>query len=120
MVALKYVTLLTVFLSSFFCHSLSIRFLNQANILINTPPDPLAIVTPEYLNELLEKGCLLNTVRNRLLYAAFPLLLWIVGPVFVFLGSVTMVPVLYNLDFALGSGKRKPSVNGSNEECESV
>ncbi|KAH9318019.1 hypothetical protein KI387_019788, partial [Taxus chinensis] len=29
MVALKYVTLLVIFLFSFFCHSLSIRFMNQ-------------------------------------------------------------------------------------------
>ncbi|XP_044463391.1 uncharacterized protein LOC123194285 [Mangifera indica] len=118
--ALKYVTLLTIFLFSFFCHSLSIRFVNQVNILINTPPDPLAIVTPEYVSELLEKGFLLNTVGNRLFYAAMPLLLWIFGPVLVFLCSVTMVPVLYNLDVVLGSGKGKLAVDESNRDFESV
>ena len=46
MVALKYVTLLTIFLFSFFCYSLSIRFINQVNILINTPQDPMSLVTP--------------------------------------------------------------------------
>ncbi|KAF3968207.1 hypothetical protein CMV_007869 [Castanea mollissima] len=111
MVALKYVTLLTIFLFSFFCHSLSIRFINQVNILINTPPDPMSIVTPAYVSELLEKGFLLNTVGNRLFYVALPLLLWIFGPVLVFLCSVTMVPVLYNLDFVFGNG---PVENGKN------
>ncbi|KAK9931426.1 hypothetical protein M0R45_018701 [Rubus argutus] len=37
MMALKYVTLLTIFLFSFFCHSLSIRFLNQVGYLICSP-----------------------------------------------------------------------------------
>ncbi|KAI9192249.1 hypothetical protein LWI28_020014 [Acer negundo] len=115
MVALKYVALLTIFLFSFFCHSLSIRFINQVNILINTPQDPTAIVTPEYVSELLEKGCVLNTIGNRLFYAGLPLLLWIFGPVLVFLCSVTMVPVLYNLDFVFGTvNGGKIDVSGSN------
>jgi len=60
MVALKYVSLLTIFLFSFFCHSLSIRFINQVNILIDTPQDPMSLVTPDYLFEILEKGFILN------------------------------------------------------------
>ncbi|KAF2302776.1 hypothetical protein GH714_008331 [Hevea brasiliensis] len=115
MVALKYVTLLSFFLFSFFCHSLSIRFVNQVNLLINTPPDPMSIVTPEYVTELLEKGFLLNSVGNRLFYAAMPFLLWIFGPVLVFLCSVTMVPVLYNSDFVFGTAKRKSNVNGEGD-----
>ncbi|KAE9586496.1 hypothetical protein Lal_00044658 [Lupinus albus] len=107
MVALKYVTLLTMFLFSFFCHSLSIRFINQVNILINTPQDPLSLVTPEYINEILEKGFTLNTVGNRLFYTGLPILLWIFGPVLVFLCFLTMVPVLYNLDIVFTSGKGK-------------
>ncbi|KAG6770908.1 hypothetical protein POTOM_026609 [Populus tomentosa] len=107
MVALKYVTILTILMFSFFCHSLSIRFVNQVNLLINTPPDPMSMVTSEYVSELLEKGFVLNTVGNRLFYSAMPLLLWIFGPVLVFLCSVTMVPVLYNLDFVFGNGQGK-------------
>ncbi|PHU01552.1 hypothetical protein BC332_31339, partial [Capsicum chinense] len=43
MVALKYVTLLLIFLFSFLCHTLSIRFINQVNFLINCPQDNLGI-----------------------------------------------------------------------------
>lgn len=106
MVALKYVSLLTIFLFSFFCHSLSIRFLSQVSVLICIPgQDPMGPVTAEYLTELFEKGSFLNTAGNRLFYAAIPLLLWIFGPVLVFLCFAAMVPVLYNLDFICKCGK---------------
>lgn len=123
MVALKYVSLLTIFLFSFFCHSLSIRFINQVNILINTPQDPASMVTPHYIYELLERGFILNTVGNRLFYAALPLLLWIFGPVLVFLCSITMVPVLYNLDLTLtcaNIGKKKNNGGGSNNNNKDI
>ncbi|KAH9614776.1 hypothetical protein KSS87_000702 [Heliosperma pusillum] len=105
MVALKYVSLLIIFLFSFLCHSLSIRFINQVNFLINTPQEDHVVcrVSPSYVGELLEKGFILNTVGNRLFYAALPLLLWIFGPVLVFLCCVAIVPVLYNLDLVFGS-----------------
>ncbi|CAK9135250.1 unnamed protein product [Ilex paraguariensis] len=107
MLALKYVTLLLIFLFSFICYSLSIRFVNQVNFLVNCPQENTCLVTPEYVSELLEKGFVLNTVGNRLFYAALPLLLWIFGPVLVFLCSVTMVPVLYNLDVVFTSAHGK-------------
>ncbi|KAJ4899090.1 hypothetical protein Rs2_13041 [Raphanus sativus] len=118
MVALKYVTILTIFLFSFFSHSLSIRFINQVNILINTPFPPeeledeeMMITQEEYVGELLERGFVLNTVGNRLFYAALPLMLWIFGPVLVFLCSVMMVPLLYNLDFFF-FGRQSRKIDG--------
>ncbi|GMI78700.1 hypothetical protein like AT4G31330 [Hibiscus trionum] len=122
MVALKYVTILCIFLFSFFCHSLSIRFINQVNILINSPQDPASAVTPSYISELLEKGFILNTVGNRLFYTALPLLLWIFGPLLAFLCSATMIPVLYNLDFVLGLNKegKTEQQNNTCRGCESV
>ncbi|KZV29453.1 hypothetical protein F511_03738 [Dorcoceras hygrometricum] len=117
MVAVKYTTLLLLFLFSFLCHSLSIRFINQVNFLVNCPQEDhtFGVVTVDYVAELLERGFLLNTVGNRLFYAALPLLLWIFGPVLVLLCSVTMVPVLYNLDFVFpGERIRKLGGEGGN------
>ncbi|ONK68127.1 uncharacterized protein A4U43_C05F7730 [Asparagus officinalis] len=64
MVALKYVVLLLLFLLAFLSYSLSIRFINQVNFLINVARpsidgedcDTLSLVTPEYVMDLLEKG----------------------------------------------------------------
>ncbi|KAG8375324.1 hypothetical protein BUALT_Bualt10G0088400 [Buddleja alternifolia] len=80
----------------------------MVNFLINCPPETSnGIVTHIYMSELLERGFMLNTVGNRLFYAALPLLLWIFGPVLVFLCSITLVPVLYNLDFIFVVDKKK-------------
>ncbi|XP_047339298.1 uncharacterized protein LOC124942787 [Impatiens glandulifera] len=125
MVALKYVTLLLIFLFSFLCHSLSIRFINQVNFLINCPPDidsHSPIICPEYVSQLLERGFALNTVGNRIFYTALPVLLWIFGPVLVLLCSLTLVPVLYNLDLNVANeavkGKKNMQVVGDNDDCE--
>lgn len=73
------------------------------------------------MSELLERGLLLNTLGNRLFYSAVPLLLWIFGPVLVFLCSVTMVPVLYNLDFVFISERGKlGGENGNSFHCIAV
>lgn len=108
MLSIKYVTLLLIFLFSFISYSLSIRFINQVTFLINTPctGDASHLVTPDYICDLLEKGFALNTVGNRLFYAALPLLLWIFGPVLVFLCSFTMIPILYHLDIVSGEQRR--------------
>ncbi|KAL6501860.1 hypothetical protein OROGR_026993 [Orobanche gracilis] len=122
MVALKYVTILLVLIFAFVCHSLSIRFTNQVNFLINCPPETSdGVVTPGYVSDLLERGFTLNTVGNRVFYAALPLLLWIFGPVLVFLCFMTMVPVLYNLDLVFASTKKKSGAqNGDGCDCVSA
>lgn len=103
MVALKYVTILLIFLFSFICYSISIRFINQVNFLINCPQQDhnnlgIFILSVDYISELLEKAFILNVVANRLFYSALTLVLWIFGPVLVFLSSISLVTVLYNLD----------------------
>ncbi|KAK7380208.1 hypothetical protein VNO78_32706 [Psophocarpus tetragonolobus] len=103
---LKYAIILAIFFFSFLCHTFSISFLNQLNILICTPQDAKSLVTSQYLTQLLEKAILLNTAGNRLFYSAFPLLLWIFGPLLTFFSSMVMVILLYNLDFVTGNSDR--------------
>ncbi|GAB2286390.1 hypothetical protein Dimus_020805 [Dionaea muscipula] len=123
MMALKYVTLLLVFVFSFLCHSLSIRFINQVNFLINIPqPQSDSVttpssITPDYVAEMLEKGMMLNTAGNRLFYLALPLLLWIFGPVLVFFCSLAIVPALYNLDLVNQTSSSRKKGNGEENHC---
>ncbi|XP_009759307.1 uncharacterized protein [Nicotiana sylvestris] len=116
MVALKYVTLLLIFLFSFICYSISIRFINQVNFLINCPEDIFGIVSIEYICELLEKSFILNAVANRLFYAALTLVLWIFGPVLVFLCSISLVTVLYNLDIVISHDEKGKMVHNHHHE----
>lgn len=120
MVSLKYMTILIIFIFSFFSHTLSIKFLNQVCVLVCTPQDTKSMITPQYLTELLEKGSVLNTVGNRLLYSALPLLLWIVGPVPVFFCSVAMVIMLYNIDFLCGNNSRIAKMDQNERKGEDV
>ncbi|CAL9231467.1 unnamed protein product [Arabidopsis halleri] len=115
-ISIKYLTILTIFIFSFFFHSLSIRFLNQVAILVNIPyldPNPSGcfFLTSEHVSEMFEKGIFLNTVGNRLFYAGFSLMLWIFGPILVFLTVLVMVLVLSRLDFvSRNNNKEKPRI----------
>nr|KYP56092.1 hypothetical protein KK1_002322 [Cajanus cajan] len=117
MVALKYTTLLTLLSFSFLCHTLSVTFLNQVNILICTPQDVQSMVTPEYLTQLLGKGTILNIVGNRLFYTALSLQLWIFGPLLPSLSSLVMVLILYKLDFVAENGTKKEEDYLQNNIC---
>ncbi|CAL9188913.1 uncharacterized protein LOC135614323 isoform X1 [Musa acuminata AAA Group] len=121
MVSLKYVTLLLLFLFAFLCYSLSIRFVSQANFLINTTtcdPDAACPVTPDYVCDLLERSFALNTVGNRLFYAALPVLLWILGPVLVLVSSLAMVLILYKFDMVCEGRKHGFGAKVEEEEEE--
>lgn len=117
LVAIKYATPLVFLLFSFFFSSLSLRFLTQVNILVNIPLHEPCLITPDYVTQLFDRGCIFNTIATRTLYVACPLLLWILGPVPVFLSCVTMVPALYNLDFVFGP---KDSEMRSDDAMEEV
>ncbi|EOA23013.1 hypothetical protein CARUB_v10003762mg [Capsella rubella] len=112
-ITIKYLTILTIFIFSFFFHSLSIRFLNQVAILVNIPnldTNPSSgcfSLTSEHVSEMFEKGIFLNTVGNRLFYTGFSLMLWIFGPILVFFCVMVMVLVLYNLDFVTSNNNKE-------------
>jgi uncharacterized membrane protein len=109
--AIKYASLLTIFVFAFLCYSLSIRFLAQFGFLVNVPRgnDDNNPVTVEYVCGLLDRGFALYAVGNRLFFVALPLLFWIVGPILVFLCYVCMVVILYNVDAVAHNGESKAS-----------
>lgn len=56
--------------------------------------------TPEYVAEVLKKGSNFYTIGTRGYYFAFPLLMWLFGPIPMFLCSLVLVPTLHFLDQA--------------------
>ncbi|KAI3472561.1 hypothetical protein Pfo_029219 [Paulownia fortunei] len=94
---LKYGSASLFLVASFLCSSMAVGYLVDANFLINaigefSPADG-------YTDAVVERGFTLAVVGNRVLCIAFPLLLWMFGPLPVALSSLALVWGLYELDF---------------------
>ncbi|KAH6776882.1 transmembrane protein [Perilla frutescens var. hirtella] len=94
---LKYASASIFLLASFLCSSLAVGFLVDANFLINA----IGEFAPAggYTEAVVERGFAMAVVGNRVLCIAFPLLLWLFGPLPVALSSFALVWGLYELDF---------------------
>ncbi|XP_020596679.1 uncharacterized protein LOC110036548 [Phalaenopsis equestris] len=108
----KSAVLILAFMAVFFCQTLSITFLAQLSLAINTLILPETKVTPEQLLTMLTKGILLNTIANRLFFTAMPLVLWIYSPVLVFASTCGVIAVLYMTDIV----PRRKVVTYENDE----
>lgn len=107
LLCVKYMSLMLCFGFTFLCYMQSVRYINHANFLINIPLQskdtgcPTFIrITPDYVSNVLGKGCNFFTVGTRSFYVAFPLLLWLFSPVPVLVSCVALVPLLFYLDAA--------------------
>lgn len=96
--ALKFGSVALFLTISFLCGSMAIGFLIDANFLINACGEFSS--SPKYTQSIFEKGFVLALISNRMLCISFPLLLWLLGPVPVWLSSLALVWGLYQLDFA--------------------
>ncbi|KAF3783926.1 hypothetical protein EJ110_NYTH31230 [Nymphaea thermarum] len=104
-ILLKYSLSSVFLLATFFCSSLGIGFLTEANFLINVTEG----VTAKTAHTMLELGSELASVGNRVLFAAVPMLLWMFGPVSMAVSSVLLVCFFYDRDF--NTGCRSGDVN---------
>ncbi|PIA59658.1 hypothetical protein AQUCO_00400511v1 [Aquilegia coerulea] len=93
-IVLKYGSASLFLLSGFLCNSVAIGCLSEANILAVVTSLPLG-----YVQGMMERGFLFTFIGNRMLYITVPLLLWLLGPIPMVLSSITMVWVLYEIDF---------------------
>ena len=94
----KLMLLMVHFFFAFFSFTLSIRYMNQINFMINVPVDCDPMLTPEFIAHTLDIGMLHYTMGMRAYYLSVVVTLWLFGPVWMFLGSLVMVVVLYKLD----------------------
>ena len=107
LLCVKYMSVMLCFGFTFLCYMQSVRYINHANFLINIPLHsedtgcPTFIrITPNYVSNVLGKGCNFFTVGTRSFYVAFPLLLWFFSPIPVLVSCVGLVPLLFYLDTA--------------------
>ncbi|CAI5458634.1 unnamed protein product [Closterium sp. Yama58-4] len=102
-VAVKFISIFLCFLFAFVCHVQSIRYTNHVNFLINIPLGPQAQgLSPDYVAAVLAHGSNFYTIGTRAFYCAFPLLLWLFGPIPMLLSSLLLVVMLYHFDTAKG------------------
>ncbi len=86
------------FFFAFFSFTLSIRYLNQVNFMINVPLACDPILTPEFIAHTLDTGMMHYTLGMRAYYLAVVVALWLFGPLWMFLGSLVLTYILYRLD----------------------
>ncbi|MEW6659503.1 MAG: DUF599 domain-containing protein [Thermodesulfobacteriota bacterium] len=94
----KLMLLMVHFFFAFFSFTLSIRYMNQVNFMINVPIDCDPLLTPEFIAHTLDLGMTHYTLGMRAFYLSVVAALWLFGPVWMFLGSLVLTYVLYKLD----------------------
>jgi uncharacterized membrane protein len=86
------------FFFAFFSFTLSIRYLNQVNFMINVPIECEPTMTPDFITGVMDKGMMHYTLGMRGYYLSTVVVLWLFGPQWMFLGSLVLVFILYKLD----------------------
>jgi len=94
----KLLFLMVHFFFAFFSFTLSIRYMNQINFMINVPIDCDPLLSPELIANALDTGMVHYTMGMRAFYLSVVATLWLFGPVWMFVGSLVLVFVLYKLD----------------------
>ena len=95
---LKILLLFMIFSFAFFNFTLSIRYYNHVNFMINVPLDRDEMITVGYVTTTLNLGMIHYTLGMRAYYLSGPFFLWLFGPIWMFLGSILLLIVLYKID----------------------
>ncbi|XP_060963614.1 uncharacterized protein LOC133033072 [Cannabis sativa] len=109
--SVKYFSILACFLASFLFNVQSIRYFNQASILINVPykkksqDDQHQQLTIDFVERNVHRGSFFWSLGLRTFYFSFTLFLWIFGPLPMFVSSLILVLMLYFLDVTFESAR---------------
>ncbi|XP_059440719.1 uncharacterized protein LOC132173284 [Corylus avellana] len=94
-ISVKYISILFFFLVAYASFLQCIRSLVHANFLISMPNSD---IPAKYVQKAVIQGSAFWSAGLRAIYFAATLLLWIFGPIPMFVSSVTMVVILHMLD----------------------
>jgi uncharacterized membrane protein len=87
-----------IFFFTFFNFTLSIRYYNHVSFMINTFQQNDATVSSEAVTHVINHGALHYTIGMRGFYLSVPIALWLFGPIWMLVGSLVLIGVLYRLD----------------------
>jgi len=96
---IKHGSLLLCFLVAFISYVQCVRHYSHLSFLISIRNPRVCEDYIDYIEKAVIKASNFWSLGTRAYYFAFPLLLWITGPIAMFVCSVGMIPVLYFLDF---------------------
>ncbi|KAJ0593360.1 hypothetical protein HanRHA438_Chr03g0127051 [Helianthus annuus] len=102
---IKYMAVLSCFFVAFVCFVQTSRHFVHGSFLLCMPVDDKDGEVVKCLRKAVKRGSIFWAFGLRALYFATTLLLWIFGPIPMFVGSVATVVLLYNLDFNKETGK---------------
>ncbi len=71
--------------------TLSIRYMNQINFMINVPVEWDPFLSPDFIARTLDMGMVHYTLGMRAYYLSVVAIPWLFGPVWMFLGSLVFV-----------------------------
>ncbi|GLT49257.1 hypothetical protein SLA2020_228260 [Shorea laevis] len=102
--SIKFFSILVCYLVAFLLNVQSIRYYGHASILINVPFNKMSPhehhyqLTADYVATTVNRGSYFWSLGLRFFYFSFPLVLWIFGPIPMFLCCLLLVFMLYFLD----------------------
>ncbi|XP_062074822.1 uncharacterized protein LOC133778816 [Humulus lupulus] len=109
--SVKYFCILACFLVAFIFNVQSIRYFNQASILINVPykkksqNDQHQQLNVDFVERNVHRGSFFWSLGLRTFYFSFTLFLWIFGPLPMFVSSLVLIFMLYFLDVSFEYGR---------------
>ena len=98
MTVFKLMLIVVSFFVAFFAFALAVRGYHHAGYLINVPANGKRGVVPQKTVQVLNRASLYYMAGMRAYYFTVPLVLWMFGPVWLFVGTVALLLVLHYLD----------------------
>jgi uncharacterized membrane protein len=98
MITVKLFSIVAALLIAFLNFAVAIRYYNHVSIDINVPQIEDGGNDLNTVQKVLDRGSLHYTVGMRCFYLALPLALWLFGPLWLLLGSISLCAALYPMD----------------------
>lgn len=93
------------FFFAFFNFALCVRYYNHAGFMLNAGSSANGHALPEqFLISAMQHGALHFTLGMRAFLLVLPFGLWLLGPVWLLLGSIILIIVLWHIDFPKNTG----------------